>query len=145
MWLSTVRIFPLASQEAFGALEAYHVKLKAKLFYDSHLRALERVEGSYNIFPPTPKVIPPPQETLSEQLTLITYEKTFEVLSVSRVTKTLVSEEVTLKTLEELKVDNDMVRERLDKQDEIFEAQAGTNNKIEGMLQAILSRRSPPS
>jgi len=29
MWLSTMRNFPLASQEASGALEAYHVKLKA--------------------------------------------------------------------------------------------------------------------
>ena len=39
-----MRNFPLASQEAFGALEAYHVKLKAKLFYDSHLGALQRVD-----------------------------------------------------------------------------------------------------
>ncbi|RHN55204.1 putative Zinc finger, SWIM-type [Medicago truncatula] len=44
MWLSTRRNFPLASQEASGALEAYHVKLKAKLFDDSHLGALQRVD-----------------------------------------------------------------------------------------------------
>ncbi|QHN97458.1 hypothetical protein HN51_045221 [Arachis hypogaea] len=44
MWLSTMRNFPLASQEASGALEAYHVKLKAKLFDDSHLGALQRVD-----------------------------------------------------------------------------------------------------
>ncbi|GAU43448.1 hypothetical protein TSUD_140850 [Trifolium subterraneum] len=44
MWLSTLRNFPLASQEASGALEAYHVKLKAKLFDDSHLGALQRVD-----------------------------------------------------------------------------------------------------
>lgn len=44
MWLSTMRSFPLASQEASGAIEAYHVKLKAKLFDDSHLGALQRVD-----------------------------------------------------------------------------------------------------
>ncbi|BAT89615.1 hypothetical protein LR48_Vigan08g046900 [Vigna angularis] len=44
MWLSTMRNFQLASQEASGALEAYHVKLKAKLFDDSHLGALQRVD-----------------------------------------------------------------------------------------------------
>lgn len=44
MWLSTMRTHPLASQEASGAIEAYHVKLKAKLFDDSHLGALQRVD-----------------------------------------------------------------------------------------------------
>jgi len=44
MWLSTMRNFQLGSQEASGALEAYHVKLKAKLFDDSHLGALQRVD-----------------------------------------------------------------------------------------------------
>lgn len=44
MWLSTMRALPLASQEASGAIEAYHVKLKAKLFDDSHLGALQRVD-----------------------------------------------------------------------------------------------------
>lgn len=44
MWLSTIRTLPLASQEASGAIEAYHVKLKAKLFDDSHLGALQRVD-----------------------------------------------------------------------------------------------------
>ncbi|KAK2656215.1 hypothetical protein Ddye_009267 [Dipteronia dyeriana] len=44
MWLSTMRTLPLASQEASGAIEAYHVKLKAKLFDDSHLGALQRVD-----------------------------------------------------------------------------------------------------
>lgn len=39
-----MRNYPLASQEASGALEAYHVKLKAKLFDDSHLGALQRVD-----------------------------------------------------------------------------------------------------
>ena len=64
-------------------------------------------------------MIPRPQ---SEHLTLFTYEKTFEVVSVSGVHKTMVYEEVILKTLEELKVENFMVRERLDKQDEMFKA-----------------------
>ncbi|KAK9948373.1 hypothetical protein M0R45_003953 [Rubus argutus] len=44
MWLSTMRSLPLASQEASGAIEAYHVKLKVKLFDDSHLGALQRVD-----------------------------------------------------------------------------------------------------
>ena len=90
-------------------------------------------------------MIPPFQETLSEQLTLATSEKTFEVDSVSRVEKTLVSEEVIWKTLEELKAEIIVFKERLDKKDEMFKAQVGTNNKIERMLQAILSRLPPPS
>ncbi|KAL9459501.1 hypothetical protein AB3S75_002827 [Citrus x aurantiifolia] len=44
MWLSTMRALPLASQEASGAIEAYHVKLKTKLFDDSHLGALQRAD-----------------------------------------------------------------------------------------------------
>lgn len=44
MWLSTMKCLPLASQEASGAVEAYHVKLKTKLFDDSHLGALQRVD-----------------------------------------------------------------------------------------------------
>ncbi|GFY87514.1 SWIM zinc finger family protein [Actinidia rufa] len=44
MWLTTMRSLPLASQEASGAIEAYHVKLKGKLYDDSHLGALQRVD-----------------------------------------------------------------------------------------------------
>ncbi|GMP26371.1 hypothetical protein CsSME_00002836 [Camellia sinensis var. sinensis] len=44
MWLTTMRTLPLASQEASGAVEAYHVKLKVKLYDDSHLGALQRVD-----------------------------------------------------------------------------------------------------
>lgn len=44
MWLSTMKSLPLASQEASGAIEAYHVKLKVKLYDDSHLGALQRVD-----------------------------------------------------------------------------------------------------
>lgn len=44
MWLSTMKTLPLASQETSGAIEAYHVKLKSKLFDDSHLGALQRVD-----------------------------------------------------------------------------------------------------
>ena len=39
-----MKSLPLASQEASGAIEAYHVKLKMKLFDDSHLGALQRVD-----------------------------------------------------------------------------------------------------
>ncbi|AAB71951.1 Hypothetical Protein [Arabidopsis thaliana] len=44
MWLSTMKSLPLASQEACGAIEAYHIKLKVKLFDDTHLGALQRVD-----------------------------------------------------------------------------------------------------
>lgn len=44
MWLSTMKALPLASQEASSAIEAYHAKLKTKLFDDSHLNALWRVD-----------------------------------------------------------------------------------------------------
>ncbi|KAL8204932.1 hypothetical protein R6Q57_010555 [Mikania cordata] len=44
MWLTAMKTLPLASQEASGAVEAYHVKLKVKLFDDSHLGALQRVD-----------------------------------------------------------------------------------------------------
>lgn len=44
MWLTSMKTLPLASQEASGAIEAYHVKLKAKLYDDSHLGSLQRVD-----------------------------------------------------------------------------------------------------
>lgn len=44
MWLTTMKTLPLASQEASGAIEAYHVKLKVRLYDDSHLGALQRVD-----------------------------------------------------------------------------------------------------
>jgi len=44
MWLSTMKSLPLASQESCGAIEGYHVKLKLKIYDDSHLDALQRVD-----------------------------------------------------------------------------------------------------
>lgn len=44
MWLKLMKTLPLASQEASGAIEAYHVKLKGKLYDDSHLGSLQRVD-----------------------------------------------------------------------------------------------------
>ncbi|KAL1556976.1 hypothetical protein AAHA92_12522 [Salvia divinorum] len=44
MWLELMKTLPLASQEASGAIEAYHVKLKTKLYDDSHLGSLQRVD-----------------------------------------------------------------------------------------------------
>lgn len=43
MWLSTMKSLALASLEASGAIDANHVKMKVKLFDDSHLGALQRV------------------------------------------------------------------------------------------------------
>ncbi|CAL9154929.1 unnamed protein product [Musa hybrid cultivar] len=44
MWLGTIKSLPLASQESSGAIEGYHVKLKLKVYDDSHLGALQRVD-----------------------------------------------------------------------------------------------------
>ncbi|XP_031483443.1 uncharacterized protein LOC116252939 [Nymphaea colorata] len=44
MWLAVMRSLPLASLEACGAVESYHLRLKLKLFDDSHLRATQRVD-----------------------------------------------------------------------------------------------------
>ncbi|KAK9084563.1 hypothetical protein Sjap_024974 [Stephania japonica] len=44
MWLGTMKSYPLASQEASSAIEAYHLKLKQKLYDDSHLDSLQRVD-----------------------------------------------------------------------------------------------------
>ncbi|KAL6528856.1 hypothetical protein OROMI_029032 [Orobanche minor] len=45
MWLTTTKALPIASQEAAGAIEAYHVKLKSKLYDDdSHLGSVQRVD-----------------------------------------------------------------------------------------------------
>lgn len=44
MWLKLMKTLPLASQEASGAIEAYHVKLKTKLYDDSHLGSVQRVD-----------------------------------------------------------------------------------------------------
>ncbi|XP_063948640.1 uncharacterized protein LOC108218732 isoform X2 [Daucus carota subsp. sativus] len=44
MWLSMMKSLPLASQEASGAIEAYHVKLKVRLYDDTHLGAFQRVD-----------------------------------------------------------------------------------------------------
>lgn len=49
------------------------------------------------------------------------------------------------KTLQDLKQENEVVRNRLDKQDDMFKEQAQTNTKIEGMLQVILSRFPLPT
>lgn len=44
MWIATIRSLPLASQESCGAIEGYHTKLKLKVYDDSHLGALQRVD-----------------------------------------------------------------------------------------------------
>lgn len=44
MWLSSMKALPIASQEVSSAIEAYHVKLKTKLYDDSHLGSLQRVD-----------------------------------------------------------------------------------------------------
>ncbi|KAF6167141.1 hypothetical protein GIB67_029779 [Kingdonia uniflora] len=44
MWLLIMKTLPLASEESSGAIEAYHLKLKLKLYDDSNLGALQRVD-----------------------------------------------------------------------------------------------------
>lgn len=75
---------------------------------------------------------------------MATSDTTLEVASVSGVKKTLISKEIILKTLENLKDENSIVREKLDKKDEMFKRQDEKTTRIEGMLEAILSRLSPP-
>lgn len=112
-----------------------------------HARLSSIVEPLLQKVPPTPflpvpEVIPPPSP---EQMTLATSEMTPEVASVSRVKKTLVYEEIILKALEDLKVENHVVRNRLDKQVEMFKFQIEKTIKIEGMHGVILSRLPPHS
>ena len=49
-----------------------------------------------------------------------------------------------MKTLEEIKKENVVVRTRLEKQDEMFKAQAETKIKLEFMMSTILSKLSQP-
>lgn len=44
MWLTTMKSLPLASQETCGAIEAYHIKLKLRIYDDSQLDLLQRVD-----------------------------------------------------------------------------------------------------
>ncbi|KAL8143611.1 LOW QUALITY PROTEIN: hypothetical protein V2J09_016643 [Rumex salicifolius] len=44
MWFYTLKRLPLSSLEASGAIEAYHVKLKCKVYDDTHLGAFQRVD-----------------------------------------------------------------------------------------------------
>ena len=45
MWFASMKDFPLASHEAGGAVEAYHLKLKSKLYdNDSQFGSLQRVD-----------------------------------------------------------------------------------------------------
>ncbi|KAL6867500.1 hypothetical protein ACP4OV_015524 [Aristida adscensionis] len=44
MWIDSIRNLPLASQESCGAIEGYHLKLKAKAYEDVQLDALQRVD-----------------------------------------------------------------------------------------------------
>ncbi|CAI8588296.1 unnamed protein product [Vicia faba] len=50
---------------------------------------------------------------------------------------------VVMKTLEEIKQENAVVKTRLNKQGEMFKEKDHTNTKIEGLLQVILSRLLP--
>lgn len=49
-----------------------------------------------------------------------------------------------MRSLDELKKENEEVRSKLDRQDEIFRAQALTNNKIKEMMSCILAILPPP-
>ncbi|XP_078435415.1 SWIM zinc finger family protein [Wolffia australiana] len=44
MWVAAMRELPVASQEASCAAEAYHLRLKSKLYDDPHLGSLQRVD-----------------------------------------------------------------------------------------------------
>lgn len=44
MWVATVRSLPMANQEFHAAIESYHLRLKSKLFGDSHSSSWLRVD-----------------------------------------------------------------------------------------------------
>ncbi|KAG9459370.1 hypothetical protein H6P81_003878 [Aristolochia fimbriata] len=48
MWFATMKSLPLASLEACGAIESYHMKLKQKIYDDVHLDELQRVDWLVN-------------------------------------------------------------------------------------------------
>lgn len=79
-------------------------------------------------------MIPTPSHV---QTTLVASESTLEVGSISGVKKTMIYDEVIMKTFEHLEVENYEVKERLKRQDE-------KTSTIEGMVGMILSRLSPP-
>lgn len=104
-----------------------------------HARLSGRVEPLLYKVPsmfllPAPEVIPPPS---SVQPTLVASETTLIARSGYGVKKTVISDEVIMKTLEHLEDENYEVKERLKQQDE-------NTSTIEGMLGLILSRLPPP-
>lgn len=90
---------------------------------------------------PSIEAIHPPSP---DQMILVAFETTLKARSIYEVNTTVISEEITMKTLEDLKAENFVVKERLDKMDEMFKRQDEKTTRIEGMLGAILSRLSPP-
>ena len=86
----------------------------------------------------------PPSAPKVEQEIEITPPPESEIGTISQ-TKPSESELIplVLKTLEQLKQENEVVRSCLDKQDDMFKEQAHTNTKTKGLLQVILSRLLP--
>lgn len=88
---------------------------------------------------PAPEVIPPPSP---DHMALVASETTLEAGSVFGVKKTVISEEIIMNTLEDLKA-NFVVREWLNRTYDMFKRQDEKTTRIEGMHGAILSRLSP--
>lgn len=65
-----------------------------------------------------------------DQTTLVTCEMTLEAGSVFGVKKTVISEEIIMNTLEELKAENSMVKERLNNTKEMFKRQDEKTTRI---------------
>lgn len=90
---------------------------------------------------PALKVIPHPS---SDQMTLVASGTTLEAGGFYGAKKTVISEEIILKTLEDLKAENFVVVERLNNTEEMFKRRDEKTTRIEGMLGAILSRLPAP-
>lgn len=101
-----------------------------------HSRLFSIVEPLFQKVPltlllPTPKVTPPSQP---EHITLVVSETNLEAGSAFGVKRVVIYEEIFLKTLEVVKAENSMVKERLNKQDEMFKVKYEKRTRIEGML-----------
>ncbi|XAR69325.1 hypothetical protein NMG60_11000865 [Bertholletia excelsa] len=44
LWVNSIRILPVASQEPYSAIEAYHLRLKSKVFREQHASSWQRVD-----------------------------------------------------------------------------------------------------
>lgn len=122
-------------------------KASHKRFHDKLSGIIEPLVEMFTL-KPSPEALPPLENLTpeAEDGTKVTLPPPEIDIATIYGTKSVVEVEpipLMLKTLEELKQENEDIRTRLDKQDDMFKEHAQTNTKIEGLLQVILSRLPP--